>query len=219
MLRTRLIAGPVTALVISAAFAVIMTLVAKIDVYFDVLRVRPAEPAPVTLRLPPTTVVDADGRLQVRRGVFPRGQRVTDPQMARLIRRYEHTRRPPNVEALAGLALLYFLLALMLSAYLRAFSPGRGALLRTQLGLFGLSTALFVAGKLVLLLSDLPDLILPVGAIGLWCALYLDRRTAVMIGVFMSFILSSLVDFRLTSLSVYLASALVRDYVIRSARQ
>ena len=49
---------------------------------------------------------------------------------------------------------------------------------------------------------------LPVAALPLWVALFLDRRTAFMVGMAASFLCASLVDYRLDYLLTYLAAQL-----------
>ena len=65
-------------------------------------------------------------------------------------------------------------LALMLTTYLRNLSPGRGALLRTQLGLIGLGITLLLVAKAFLLFTPYPAHIVPVATMALWGALFLD---------------------------------------------
>ena len=48
MLRTRLIAGRASGLILSAVFASIMTLASQVEVVLEPLRVDPVRPAPVT---------------------------------------------------------------------------------------------------------------------------------------------------------------------------
>ena len=52
MLRTRLIAGRTSGLILSAVFASIVTLASQVEVVLEPLRVDPVRPAPVTLRIP-----------------------------------------------------------------------------------------------------------------------------------------------------------------------
>ncbi|MFW6051675.1 MAG: HDIG domain-containing metalloprotein, partial [Myxococcota bacterium] len=224
MLRTRLIAGPTAGFVLSAIFATVMVLVNLVETLAEPLRVDPQQPAPVTLRLPPVTMrlPDPDTGALVLRTVTPtirRGQVVEDRALGSIVRMYERSRRPPRAGMVVGLWFVYFLIAQMLVTYLRSFSPSRGALLRTQAGLLGMSLTLLVAAKAFLLLTDLSPFLIPVCAVPLWAALYLDRRTAFVVGIALSFLTASLVSFRLTAVAVFLAACLTATVVFRSRKQ
>ena len=67
-------------------------------------------------------------------------------------------------------------------------APSYGTLLRTQVGLLSLTVAFMAVAKLVLLLTTISAFALPVAALSLWVAFYLDRRTAFMMGVAASFL-------------------------------
>jgi len=210
MLQTRLVAGTTAGLVLSAVFAAILCLANLAETLVEPLRVDPDNPAPVTLRLPPTTlrVADEDGaiRLETITPTIARGQVVRDRVIGSIVRMYERTRRPPDAGNVAGLWFIYFVILSMMTAYLRGFTPGKGSLLRTQVGVLGMAVALLVAAKAFLLLTALPLYAVPVGTIGLWTALHLDRRTAFMMSVALAFLAASLVGFRLTAISVYLVA-------------
>ena len=60
MLRTRLIAGATSGFVLSAVFATVLTLANFGETFFEAWRVDPARPAPITLRLPRTTIRTVD---------------------------------------------------------------------------------------------------------------------------------------------------------------
>lgn len=223
MLRTRLIAGTTAGFVLSAIFATAMVVVSLAETLAEPLRVDPRRPAPVTLRLPPVTMrmPDPDTGALVLRTVTPtvrRGQVVEDRAMSSIVRMYERSRRPPQAGMLVGLWFVYFLIAQMLTTYLRSFSPSRGALLRAQAGLLGMALSLLVAAKLFLLMSDLSPFLIPVGAVSLWAALYLDRRTAFVVAIALSFLTASLVSFRLTAVAVFLAAGLTATLVFRNRK-
>ena len=222
MLRTRLIAGTTAGIVLSAVFATILTGVALVETLIEPLRVDPDHAAPVTLRLPPTTlrVADDEGGIQLETiaPTIGRGQVVRDRVTASIVRMYESARRPPSAGAVVGLWFIYFLIAGMMTSYLRGFAPGRGALLRTQAGLLGLSALLLLLAKVFLLATDLPAFLIPVAALPLWAALYLERRTAFMTGVAIAFMLASLVGFRLTAITVYLVAGVTAVAVFRDRK-
>jgi hypothetical protein len=196
--------------------------VTLVETLIEPLRVDPEHPAPVTLRLPPTTlrVADDEGGVQLETiaPTIGRGQVVRDRITASIVRMYERGRRPPSPGAVIGLWFIYFLLAMMVTSYLRGFTPGRGALLRTQGGLLGLAVFLLVLAKGFLLVTDLSAFIIPVSALPLWAALYLERRSAFMISVALAFLTASLVAFRLTAITVYLVSGVTAVAVFRDRK-
>ncbi len=221
MLRTRIIATTAAAVLVSAVFAAAMTFVNRAETFVEPFRVDPGRPAPVTLRIPWTRIIAPDGTvaLETRAPVIAIGEHVEDARLATIVRAYEDARRPPSADDLLGLFFVYFLIALMLTTYLRGLSPGRGALLRTQLGLMGLAFVLLTVGKLFLLLTPFPAQVLPVAAMSIWAALFLDRRTALIVGLAMAFLAASLVSFRLASVSVYLATSITSVLVLGDKRR
>ena len=206
MLRTRLIASTLAAVLMSAVFALLMAFVNRAETFVEPARVMAAQPAPVTLRIPWARVVDGDG-VRTTSELIARGDKVLDPDLAALVQAFEDRQRPPKADDLLGLFVVYFLIALMLTTYLRGLSPGRGALLRTQLGLLGLALALLVLAKAFLLFTPFPAQAVPVAAMSIWAALFLDRRTALMVSLAMAFLTASLVGFRLSCVAVYLATS------------
>src|SRR5688500_1552332 len=139
MLRTRVIAGWTSSIVLALVFATLVTMIARFEIFFEPLRVVPMEPAPVTLRLAPTRIhVIEEERVRPIDVIVPRisrGALIDDPTTASLVRAYEETRRPPRNDEMLGLMFVYFILGLMATTWLRMLSPGRGALVRAQLGL------------------------------------------------------------------------------------
>ena len=206
MLRTRLIASTLAAVLMSAVFALLMAFVNRAETFVEPARVMAAQPAPVTLRIPWARVVDGDG-VRTTSELIARGDKVLDPDLAALVQAFEDRQRPPKADDLLGLFVVYFLIALMLTTYLRGLSPGRGALLRTQHGLLGLALALLVLAKAFLLFTPFPAQAVPVAAMSIWAALFLDRRTALMVSLAMAFLTASLVGFRLSCVAVYLATS------------
>jgi putative nucleotidyltransferase with HDIG domain len=213
MLRTRIIATTGSVLVVSAVFASMMTFVNRAETFVEPFRVEPGEPAPVTLRIPWTRVhhvgADGHGHVDSDAPIIGIGTIVPAGELGDLVRAYEDDRRPPTLANMVGLWFVYFLIAVMLTTYLRGLSPGRGALLRTQLGLMTLTLALLASAKIFLLVTPFSSHVVPVAAMGLWAALFLDRQTAFFVGFAVAFLASSLVGFRLEVAGVYLASSLV----------
>jgi putative nucleotidyltransferase with HDIG domain len=223
MLRTRLIAGPRAGFVLSAVVATLLTIISVGETFFEPLRVRSEAPAPVTLRLPPVAMRTSDGTGQhhlVRVApVVARGSVVKDRTLAEYVMLYENARRPVKVTTLLGSWFIYFLISVMMVTYCRRFAPSYGTLLRTQVGLLTLTVGFMAVGKLVLLATTISAFALPVAALSLWVAFYLDRRTAFMMGVAASFLTASLLDYRLEYLLPYLASSFTINLALRPRKR
>ncbi|MCC6554942.1 MAG: HDIG domain-containing protein [Polyangiaceae bacterium] len=210
MLRTRVRAGPVAGLVLSALFALLITAISVGDLYLPSLTPRLGAPAPVTLRVPYGPRIVRDERqhrlvYEHKRVIVPRGEvlRESDDE-DRAAFAYESIRRPPTPGRIASLYVIYFIVALMLTGYLRRFGQSRVRLLRAQAGLLALMAATIVTAKLILLLTALPEFWIPVAAFPLWVALAFDRRTAFLVEIGGAFIAASLLRFDLMLLSVLL---------------
>ena len=226
MLRTRLIAGSMAGFVLSAVFATIMTAVATVELTIEPLRVLPGVPAPIALRLPTFYVAEATHRgeeaeFYAIRQTVGRGQVVPESEslLAAAVRNFEAERRPPDLFHLFGVWVLYFLIVRMLTAYLRVFSPHRGSLVRTQVGLLLLSGLLLIGAKLVLVFTVLPPYIIPVAVVPLWAALFLDRRTALMVGVALAFLTASLVNYDAKAITVFLGTGVAATVLFRDRKK
>jgi putative nucleotidyltransferase with HDIG domain len=222
MLRTRLIAGPTSGFVLSAVMATALTMISFGEALFEPWRVEPGSPAPVTLRLPRTTVHTYDtgsGRHGATVApVIGRGDTVHEPVLARLVKLYEHNRRPPRVATLAAHFVVYFLTVLMMTAYLRFGHARQGALLRTQIGLLLLALAFLIGHKVFLLVSDLPALLTPLAAVPLWASLYLDRRTGMLMGAVLTVFAASLIGWDPIAFVSYLVSCSVAAVAMDSRK-
>ncbi|NNE20456.1 MAG: HDIG domain-containing protein [Myxococcales bacterium] len=211
MLRTRLIAGRTSGLILSAVFASMMMLASQVEVVLEPLRVDPARPAPVTLRIPSGYLppeLSPHHRGMPEPLVIRRGEVVADPGVQRLVRAFERERRPPERRTLLGVWISYFLVAYIFLAYLRLFTGGRGGLLRTQSGLLVLVGATCMTAKLLLLFSGFSPFVLPLATVPLWAALYFNRGTATASGLVISLVCASFVNFSMPVVVVYLATTL-----------
>ncbi|MEM7137159.1 MAG: HDIG domain-containing metalloprotein [Myxococcota bacterium] len=211
MLRTRLIAGRTSGLILSAVFASIMTLASQVEIVLEPLRVDPLEPAPVTLRVPASYLPTA--KVRSRRGlpqplVVDRGSMVDDLDDQRIVRAFERERRPPERSTLLGVWISYFLMGYVFLGVLRMFAGGRGGLLRTQAGLLVLVCATCIGAKLLLLFTGVSPFVLPLATVPLWAALYFNRATAMVTGVVISVVTASFVDFAMPVVVGYLATTL-----------
>jgi hypothetical protein len=221
MLRTRVMAGPTAGVVLAIVLAAILTAIYSAELLSPRLRVRPNAPAPVTLRLPtvvyvppaPTTpLVWRPQRVVVPRGAVPTGE------TAALVEAYEQFRRPLHTWLVLGLGAIYALAGLLLSTYMRYFGPSAGRLLRTHIGLFGLVVVLAGIAKAELLLTPFSEFYIPIAAVPLWSALYIDRRTALLFNMGLSFLVASFAGFDVTLLTVFLARGLVATVTFRDRK-
>jgi cyclic-di-AMP phosphodiesterase PgpH len=214
MLRTRLVAGVTSGVVLSAIVATALSLTHFLDAMVEPWRVEPERPAAVTLRLPRTLrrAVDLESgssRLRPLPDAVYRGEVVEDPTLAALVRTYENDRRPPRPTHVAAQWTVYFVLIMLATAYMRRVSAKVGTLLRTQVALLTTMLLFLVAIKVTLLLSSLPALLMPVALIPLWVSLYVDRRTGSMIAVLLSLFSSSVVVYDPITSAVYLIASCV----------
>lgn len=213
MLRTRLIAGPASGFVLSAVIATALTVLSFGEALFEPWRVEPTHPAPVTLRLPRTTVQTYDagsGRQAATTApIVGRGSVVQDSQLAQQVIAYEQSRRPPRLSTLAAHFTVFFLTVLMMTAYLRFGHARQGALLRTQIGLLLLALTFLIGHKAFLLLTDFSALLTPIAVVPLWASLYLDKRTGMLMGAVLTVLSSSLVGWDPIVLVTYLVSCAV----------
>lgn len=202
---------------LALVFAIFVTMVARIEVFIEALRVIPTEPAPVTLRIAPTRVhAVLDGVVVPR---IARGELPEDEITAAIVSAYEEGRRPPRADEMLGLFFIYLLLGLMAATWLRMLSPGRGALVRAQVGLLAITFAFVLYAKAYFLISDGPSTFLPVGALALWVRVYLDRRTAFMIALVASALFASLVDFDPVAAAVFVAAGMSPVLLVRDKKR
>jgi putative nucleotidyltransferase with HDIG domain len=209
MLRTRLIAGATSGFVLSAVSATLLTFIAFGETFVEPWRVDPSQPAPITLRLPRTTLrtIDAGSGTQTSttQPVVRRGE-VADPQIAKAVRIYESERRPPRPSQLAAHALVYFIVMLMMTTYLRRGSARQGKLLRTQVGLIALALLFIAANKGMLLFTVLSAHSVPIALVPLWASFYLDRRTGLLMSGVMTLLSASLIAYDPIASATYFAT-------------
>jgi putative nucleotidyltransferase with HDIG domain len=199
MLRTRLIAGATSGFVLSTVFATVLTLANFGETFFEPWRVDPTRPAPISLRLPRTTLrtVDSENGAQTATvsHMVKRGEVVSDATLAALIRAHERERRPPRLSHLAASWLVYFLVIMMMTAYLRRGSARQGTLLRTQVGLVALALLFLIGNKAFLLFTHFSAQFVPIALVPLWGGLYLDRRTGLLMSGVLTLLSASLVSY------------------------
>lgn len=198
MLRTRLIAGATSGFVVSAVSATLLTLISFGETFFEPWRVDPEHPAPITLRLPRTTLrtIDLDEGEQTRTAhITVRRGEIAAPEDAHAVRIYERERRPPRLSQLGAYWFVHFLVFFMMLAYLREGSARQGALLRTQVGLVTLALLFLFVEKLLLLWTPLSPHVVPIALVPMWGSFYLDRRTGMLMSGVMTLLGASLVSY------------------------
>jgi cyclic-di-AMP phosphodiesterase PgpH len=213
MLRTRLRAGGLTAVILAMTFSLGFVLIASADLFISSLRFQAGRPAPVTIRIPSSSVFTLTGtevELAHRGIILPRGTIATDPLLVAQLEAFERARRPPGARPgiYIGLFVLCAIFGLLLSTQLRRLGS-RGELLRTQVAIFALLLVGMGVGKAFLLLTPWPELYLPVAILPLWTALFVDRRAAILVAPAASILAAALLGFDIGFLAVMLAQSFV----------
>lgn len=216
MLATRVRAGAASGFLVSVLFAALFTVIGSVELFVSALTPRFGEPIPATLRVPygPRIVQGArDGRAHLlyehTRIIVPKGTVLSDRNDEhRAAFAFESIRRPPRAGRLASYFVIYLIICLMLTAYLRIFGQSRVRLLRAQVGLLLLLTITLVLEKLMLLFTALPEFWIPMASLPLWIAMVFDRRTSFMVNIGVAFISASLLRFDLILLSVVLVRSI-----------
>jgi cyclic-di-AMP phosphodiesterase PgpH len=212
MLRTRVRAGPVAGLAMSLLFACLLTAIQSGDRFVPSWAPRFGTPTSVTLRVPYGTRLErgrqarAEPSYQHDHIIVPAGtvlRSQNDRHYTAYV--YETARRPPHWPRLAGIFVIYFTLAMALTAYLRKFGQSRLRLLRLQVGLLFLMALLALGAKALLLFTALPEFWIPMSVVPLWVAASFDRRTAFLVTFVLGFVVASLLEFDLVLLIVMLA--------------
>jgi hypothetical protein len=216
MLRTRVKAGPIAGLALSLLAAVALTVIQAGDLL--VVQWAPAfgEPVHTALRIPygPRIVRDwSSGRAELRfenfRVVVPPGtvlDRAREDHRAAYL--FERLRRPPTIERVAGMFVIFFTLSTALTAYLRKFGQSRLRLMRSQVGVLLTVALLALGAKLLLLFTALPEYWVPVAAAPLWVSTAFDRRTGFVVSVVLAFVVASFLRFDLLLLTAMMAQGL-----------
>lgn len=229
MLRTRVRAGAAAGLVLSLLFSVLFTIIGAGELFVQAVTPRMGEPTPVTLRVPYGPRIVRDGRSRLvyehTRIIVPRGTVLNESNDEhRAAFAYESIRRPrnndrPGLARLTSSFVLYFIICLMLTAYLRLFGQSRVRLLRAQVGLLTLLAGSLLLEKLVLLFTGLPEFWIPMTSLPLWIAMVFDRRTSFLVNIGVAFIAASLLRFDLILLSVVLVRSIAATLFFFNRKQ
>ncbi|HMI90601.1 MAG TPA: HDIG domain-containing protein [Polyangiales bacterium] len=222
MLRTRLIAGVTSGFVLSTVFATVLTLLNFGETFFEPWRVEPSQHAPITLRLPRTTLRTFDAGEEVERSMpartIGRGSVVNNQHLATHVRAYERSRRPPRFSHLSAYWLVHGLILIMMTAYLRRGSAREGTLLRTQVGLVSVALLFLIGNKAFLLFTDLPPYLLPIALVPLLSAFFLDRRTAMLMSAVLTLHSASLVAYDPIVCATYFAGCAGASVSLRARK-
>ena len=196
-IRDRPKAGAWLGFALSVLFAGVMVPLTTFDLWSGPA-VDAAGRAVFTVRLPDTSLWHdtlVGTRIEHRRIVVARGEKV-EAADKRLVDAYEQGRRPPSLGLLLGLGIVYFMLGMLLTSYLRNFGY-RGRRLRTQLTMLGCLVAAALLYKAYLLLTPYSAYWLPIGAFGIAIAVHHDRQVAFAGTIALSFLVGSLIPFDL----------------------
>jgi putative nucleotidyltransferase with HDIG domain len=223
MLPTRLIAGVTSGIVSSAVFATALTLVNFGETFLEPLRVDPAHPAPITLRMPRLAIEMTDPhtggkRISTISRTVPRGYTSNDDLLSTWVRKFERDRRPPRPTELAASWFVYFLLCLAITASLRHSVSKRGSLLRTQVGLLLASFVLLLGAKVFLLMTPYPESALPVAVVPLWVSFFIDRRTGFEFALALAVLHASFVSYDPLGVAVFITCGSVAALTIKTSK-
>lgn len=218
-MRTRAIASPVSVLLLALSAAVLATLVVRAELFAVPLAAHAGEPAPVTVRIPSTHPLPATGEPRIAHARVAIGDEVPGGAAGQLVESYEASRRPIRLDHLLGTFFACLFVFLILGTWLRTLSPGRGSLVRTQVGLVALFLLLLAVTKAVLLLTDLGSALAPVAAVSLWTRVFLDRRTAFVVAVGLAALVAAAIDFEPVLITTLAAQGMVPVLVARDKKK
>ncbi|MEO8874655.1 MAG: HDIG domain-containing metalloprotein [Polyangiaceae bacterium] len=207
MLRTRVRAGALTGFVLSAVFAILLTLVQMGDQMIPQLAPHFGAPTPITIRVPYASFIEKGQTASIgyehTRVMVPRGTMLDENDDAdRVAYAFETTLREPSRGRVLATFIVFLTLFLLCATYLRRFGPSRTRLLRTQLGLFAVMAIFVAIAKIMLIFTPVSEFWIPLAAVPLWCTFALERRTAFLINVMLAFMTASLLMFDLPLLTV-----------------
>jgi putative nucleotidyltransferase with HDIG domain len=212
MFHTRIRAGAIAGVVLSALFALSLLSLQSFELFVDSWTPKFGEPTAITYRVPygPRIVRNTQPHgsslvYEHTRIIVPAGTMLSEMNDDhRAVVAFESVRRPLRAARLIGYGVINFTLGMLLTAYLRRFGQNRVRLLRTQVGLFTAMFLMMVLAKVLLLFTSLPEFWIPVAALPLWVSLALDRRTALLVSLVLAFVAASFLRFDLVLLTVVL---------------
>lgn len=218
-MRTRAIATMESVILLALSAAILATLVTRAELFAAPLAARPGEVAPVTVRMPSTFALPQEGEPRIAHPRVARGDVVAEDRAGMRVARYENERRPMRVDVLLGTFFACLFVFLIIGTWLRTLSPGRGSLVRTQIGLVGLYLGFLVVVKAMLLLTDLGTSLAPVAALTLWARVYLDRRSAFVVAISLAALVAAAIDFDPVTITTLAAQGMVPVLVARDKKR
>ncbi len=217
-LRKRYYSTKMSSIVLAFVFAFVGFFAHTFEIWFPSLEAKSGQVMPVTVRLPAryfritllrnefhylSTTSSSCPHLVARGTKLKRGG-----ECSGLVKAYETANRTASPVHLLGIFLFYFLIAIMLGAFMRHRSMGRARLLRTQATILGLLGLSLITSKAILLFTALPSLVLPVVTIPLICANLFKRPLAFIIAIVAALLTCSLVNFDVEVFLVFLLSGI-----------
>jgi hypothetical protein len=207
--------------ILSIVFAFLYVIVCTFDLFVPSFKIKMGEPAPITIRIPHTgyfrtTLVQTE--YLWKHTLIKKGTKVEDPERWKLIKAYESTRDKQRPLLIVGLYIIYLFASLLFTIYMQRFGTGIVRLLRCQIVIF-FCIFLFVLGaKLFFIFTSLPEYYLPLLGIPFIIAFYINQRVAFCASIFLSFLVSSLLNFNFQVLVIFLIQSAVGIACIRPRR-
>ncbi|MBN2719031.1 MAG: HDIG domain-containing protein [Deltaproteobacteria bacterium] len=215
-LSARIYTGVFSRILLSLVFSSLCTMIQYAELWQESTRVETGKAAPVTLRLPPGYF-----RITLLRNEFhylPASSAGCPDQVARgtivepgtecagLVTAFENVRRPIGLPRLLGSFVFFLMIGFLLSNYMSKDGLGRARWLRSQISVFGLLLFATTLSKAILLYSAFNFTILPIAMVPLLTAMLLGRRLSFGVALASSLVASSLLNFNIQSLFVFLVA-------------
>lgn len=204
-LHAKRYATAVSGTMIAVVFALFALGLSTLESWIPQWELKPGQEAPVTVRLPAryfritmlrnefhylSTASSTCPHLVPRGTKLKRGRECTGLALA-----YEKARRELEPQRLAGNFAFYFIVGLVLSAFMRQKRMGRARQLRAQNTVFVLLILLMAASKAILLFTSFSAVILPIATVPALVAYYCRRQVGLLTAITAAVLVSSLVNF------------------------
>jgi putative nucleotidyltransferase with HDIG domain len=211
VIRRRARVTPLTAAILSLAFALVVTPVVLAETWFVAPRITPGQPANVTVRVPAFDGWD-DQQVAGRGGsvIIARGE-IADRRQAAVVNAM--LREQPSASArFAAYAAVLFLLAVGVTHQMRR--SNRGRLLRVQLVILGTVALGAIVTKGLLLAYPVSVLAVPVALGAMVPTLVFDRTAGLAAGVLSAVTMALLVPFDVGIATVLVVQAVAAAIVL-----
>lgn len=223
-LRARTYTSVFSGTVLALVFAALWVGAESFELFSSSWKVKVGQEAPVTVRLPSNYF-----RITMLRNEYhylatsssacprlvPRGTKLrAGDECTGLVKAFEEARRPIGPAPLLGHFVLYFVIGLLLSMYMRKEGMGRARWLRSQVTVFVVMTIMVLGSKVLLLLTALPSQILPVAMVPLLAAYFLGKRVSFVVAFVSALLAASLVNFNFETMLIHLITGVASVVVL-----